>query len=75
MQAELARPTQFEDAAALVDEDGVAEAVLCGPDPQPIVRAVQRFAAAGFTRVYVHQVGPDQKGFVAFWCSEVRPQL
>ena len=75
MHAELARPSQFEDAAALVDEDGVAEAVLCGPDPQPIVRAVQRFAAAGFTRVYVHQVGPDQEGFVAFWCSEVRPQL
>jgi G6PDH family F420-dependent oxidoreductase len=72
---ELARPTQFEDAATLVDEDAVAEAVLCGPDPEPIARAVQRFAAAGFTRVYVHQVGLDQKGFLAFWASEVRPGL
>ncbi len=73
--ADLARPTQFEDAVALVDEDDVAQAVICGPDPEPMVRAVQRFAAAGFTRVYVHQVGSDQKGFLAFWCSEVRPQL
>jgi coenzyme F420-dependent glucose-6-phosphate dehydrogenase len=72
---ELARPVQFEDVAALVDEDAVADAVICGPDPEPMARAVQRFAAAGFTRVYVHQVGPDQKGFVTFWSSEVRPRL
>ena len=75
MLADLARPAQFEDAAALVDEGDVAQAVLCGPDPEPMARAVQRFAAAGFTRVYVHQVGSDQKGFLAFWCSEVRPYL
>jgi hypothetical protein len=34
-----------------------------------------RFAAAGFSRVYVHQVGPDQAGFLRFWEHEVRPLL
>ncbi|MFL6204101.1 MAG: TIGR03557 family F420-dependent LLM class oxidoreductase [Acidimicrobiales bacterium] len=73
--AEVARPAQLADATGLVDESAVARAVVCGPDPEPMARAVQRFAAAGFTRVYVHQVGPDQKGFLSFWSAEVRPFL
>ncbi len=73
--SELPRPSQFEDAAELVDEGAVAKAVVCGPNPEDAARAVQRFAAAGFTRVYVHQVGPDQAGFMRFWSSAVRPRL
>jgi coenzyme F420-dependent glucose-6-phosphate dehydrogenase len=72
---ELARPTQFEDLAELVDEERVASTVVCGPDPEPMARAVQRFAAAGFTRVYVHQAGADQKDFMGWWTTEVRPLL
>jgi G6PDH family F420-dependent oxidoreductase len=73
--SELARPSQLEDAATLVDDAALAEAVVCGPDPEKAARAVQRFAAAGFTRVYVHQVGPDQAGFMRFWSGAVRPLL
>jgi coenzyme F420-dependent glucose-6-phosphate dehydrogenase len=73
--AELTRPAQFEDAAQLVDEADVAKTVICGPEPEEMARAVQRFAAAGFTRVYVHQVGPDQVGFMRFWSSDVLPLL
>jgi G6PDH family F420-dependent oxidoreductase len=72
---ELPRPSQFEAAAELVDDAAVAKAVICGPDPEEPARAVQRFAAAGFTRVYVHQVGPDQAGFMRFWSDAVRPLL
>ncbi len=72
---ELSRPKQFEDAATLLSEDDVANAVICGPDAEGMAQAVQRFAAAGFTRVYVHQVGPDQAGFLRFWAESVRPLL
>jgi G6PDH family F420-dependent oxidoreductase len=69
--AELSRPRQFADVAELVSEDAVARSVVCGPDPEAIALAVLRFAAAGFTRVYVHQVGPDQKGFLDLWSKEL----
>jgi hypothetical protein len=36
---------------------------------------VLRCAAVGASRVYVHQVGPDQEGFLSFWAREVRPRL
>jgi rhodanese-related sulfurtransferase len=58
--------------AGMVDEAG---AVPCGPDPEPIVREVLRFAAAGFDRVYVHQIGPDQEGFLRYWSKEIAPLL
>jgi G6PDH family F420-dependent oxidoreductase len=71
--SELARPKQMADVAELVTEDQVAEQVLCGPDPEAIARAVLRFAAAGCTRVYLHQVGPDQAGFLRAWETSIRP--
>ena len=72
---ELARPAHLAAAAAQVTGEQVAEQVLCGPDPEPVVTAVLRFAAAGFTRVYLHQVGPDQAGFLRFCERELRPAL
>jgi G6PDH family F420-dependent oxidoreductase len=75
LTTELERPEDFASLAAMVTEDDVAEAVVCGPDPEVHVRAVTRFGAAGYDRVYVHQVGPDQAGFVEFWTREVAPAL
>jgi len=36
---------------------------------------VQEFDDAGFTHVYLQQVGPDQAGFLGFWEGELRPAL
>ena len=38
----------------------------CGPDPAPIRDIIDRYAQAGYTHVYLHQVGPDQQGFIDF---------
>jgi coenzyme F420-dependent glucose-6-phosphate dehydrogenase len=71
--AEIARPSQLADVAELVTEDQVAEQVVCGSDPEAVARAVLRFAAAGCSRVYLHQVGPDQRGFLDAWEKSIRP--
>jgi len=33
------------------------------------------YAEAGFDHVCIHQVGPDQEGFLRFYAREVLPQL
>jgi G6PDH family F420-dependent oxidoreductase len=71
----LPTPTHFEQAAELVTEDDVAEAMVLGPDAQDHVDRVEAFADAGFDHVYVHQVGPDQEGFLRFYESEVLPSF
>jgi hypothetical protein len=52
----------------------VAEAVVCGPDPDRHREAIDEFEQAGFDHVYVHQVGPDQDGFIRFYEREILPE-
>jgi coenzyme F420-dependent glucose-6-phosphate dehydrogenase len=72
---ELSLPSHFEAAAELVTEDAVAAEVTCGPDPIRHVDAIRRYARAGYDHVCVHQVGPDQTGFMQFYAREVLPKL
>jgi G6PDH family F420-dependent oxidoreductase len=74
LSQELPLPSHFEEAAAMVTEDDVAESVVCGPDLDAHLEAVEAFAMAGFDHVYVHQVGPDQAGFLDFYEREVLPE-
>ena len=73
--SELALPTEFAAAARAVDEDAVAEQVVCGPDPERYAKAVHHFVGAGFTTIYLHQVGPDQQGFLEFAKGELLPRF
>ncbi|MBX6342447.1 MAG: LLM class flavin-dependent oxidoreductase, partial [Thermomicrobiaceae bacterium] len=72
---ELALPQYFEQAVATLREEDVAKVVTCGPDPERHVAAIQKFVDAGYDHVFVHQVGPDQEGFFAFYEREVLPRF
>jgi coenzyme F420-dependent glucose-6-phosphate dehydrogenase len=72
---ELPLPAHFEEAAELVGEDDVGESIVCGPDPQRHVAAIEEYVEAGYDHVYVHQVGPEQEGFFEFYRREILPKL
>jgi len=72
---ELASPAHFEELAKSVTEDQVAELVPCGPDVERHVEKITGYLDAGFDQVYVHQVGPDQAGFIKFAEGELLPAL
>jgi G6PDH family F420-dependent oxidoreductase len=65
----------LEQAASLVTPEMVASSVSCGPDPEPVVDVVRRARGMGIDHVYLHQVGPDQEGFLGFWDRELRHRL
>jgi G6PDH family F420-dependent oxidoreductase len=73
--AELTRPADVAEACTLVDARRAAAGVVTGPDPDDYLVALARFAAAGFTRVYVHQIGPDQRGWFELWQRHLAPAL
>jgi coenzyme F420-dependent glucose-6-phosphate dehydrogenase len=75
LSQELPLPRHFEQAAEMVTAEDVAEQVVCGPDAEAHVAKVKEFAEAGFDHVYVHQVGPDQEGFIDFYASEIIPAV
>jgi len=75
LSVELPLPKHFEEASASLEEADVAESLICGPDPERHIAAIKEFADAGFDHVYVHQVGPDQEGFLRFYAREVLPRF
>jgi coenzyme F420-dependent glucose-6-phosphate dehydrogenase len=68
---ELPLPAHFEEAAETLDEEDIAESVVCGPDPERHRAAIEEYVDAGYDHVYVHQIGPDQEGFLEFYEREV----
>jgi coenzyme F420-dependent glucose-6-phosphate dehydrogenase len=72
---ELALPGDFEDLAKSVDEEAIAAAIPCGPHKTAILEAIGKYVDAGYDHVYLHQVGPDQEGFLDFAARELLPEL
>ncbi|HRE25912.1 MAG TPA: TIGR03557 family F420-dependent LLM class oxidoreductase [Anaerolineales bacterium] len=70
---ELPLPEHYDALTAGVTDEAIGQAVVCGPDPEKHLAGIRRFAAAGFTHVYLHQVGPDQEGFFEFYRREILP--
>ena len=68
---ELPAPAHFEQAAEMVSEDDVAKVVACGPDPDAHLEVINKFAEAGYEKLVIHQIGPDQESFFDFYAKEI----
>ena len=75
LSQELALPAHFEAAAGMVEPDDLAEAMPLGPDPDRYLDQIKAFEDAGFDHVYIHQVGPDQEGFIEFAQRALLPKI
>jgi G6PDH family F420-dependent oxidoreductase len=72
---ELPNPKHYEQLARIVTEDMIAERIVCGPDIDRHVEAIQAYVDAGYDHVYVHQIGPDQEGFLEAYARDVLPRF
>src|SRR5436190_237305 len=68
-------PAHFEQLAKIVTEDMIAERIVCGPDIDRHVERIQAYVDAGYDHVYIHQVGPDQEGFLEAYARDVLPRF
>ncbi|MUV60476.1 TIGR03557 family F420-dependent LLM class oxidoreductase [Halobacterium sp. CBA1126] len=75
LASQLPTTAHFEQACELVSREDVADALVTGPDPADHVAAIEDAVDAGYDRVYVHQVGPNQEGFFEFYEEEVLPAV
>lgn len=72
---ELRTTAHFDQAAAVVTEEMVADGIPTGPDPEPYAAHLASFLEAGYDEVYLHDIGEDQEGFLRFLVDEVLPRL
>jgi coenzyme F420-dependent glucose-6-phosphate dehydrogenase len=68
-------PAHFQQAAKMVREEDVAQQIVCGPHPEPYIEDLRKYEDAGFSHVFIHQIGPDQEGFFRFFEQALLPQL
>ena len=76
LSQELALPSWFQQASALVTEDLVRESPTPkGPDVDEHVKAISAYLDAGFDEVYVGQIGGRFDGFFRTYADDVLPEL
>jgi G6PDH family F420-dependent oxidoreductase len=76
VNAELPGPAGFAGASQFVTKDDIAESIPCGPDLEPIEKAVREFEDAGFTDVAMVQIGDEsQHDFLQVAEKELLPAL
>ncbi|WP_116995428.1 TIGR03557 family F420-dependent LLM class oxidoreductase [Desertimonas flava] len=72
---ELARPEHIEAAAQGLRPEAIERTVVCATGATPVVAAIDRFVAAGYDTVYLHQIGPDQARLAALAADELLPHF
>jgi coenzyme F420-dependent glucose-6-phosphate dehydrogenase len=72
---ELPLPNDFEQLVEDRSPDDLDGSLTLGPDPDDYLEAVAKYEQAGYTHTYLHQVGPDQDGFLRFAREELLPRL
>lgn len=72
---ELPTPAHFEQAVQLVKPNMLARHIVVGPDPARYLAKIDEFVQAGFDHVWIHQIGPDQEGFLRFAEQELLPHV
>jgi len=75
LHSDLPTPGHFEDVVDAMGEPKIPEDTILGPDPDPYLQAIRSMQENGYDHVYIHQVGPDQEGFLKFFEGELLPLL
>ncbi|HJU16099.1 MAG TPA: TIGR03557 family F420-dependent LLM class oxidoreductase [Stellaceae bacterium] len=75
VNAELPDTSAFAAATEPVSVDTVAGLVSCGPSPERHLEAIERYRKAGYDRLILVQIGPQQGAFLDFFTRELAPRL
>jgi coenzyme F420-dependent glucose-6-phosphate dehydrogenase len=63
---ELPLPKDFEQLVEGREADELEGTLVLGNDPAEFAEELRKYDEAGYTHVYVHQIGRDQDGFLDF---------
>src|SRR4051812_4814905 len=72
---ELPLPKDFEQLVGGRSADELEGKLVLGNDPEEYLEELKTYDSAGYTHVYIHQIGPDQNGFLKFAKSELLPRF
>ena len=68
---ELPLPSDFEQLVAGREPDDLEDTLVLGSDPDEYAAAIKEYEEAGYSHVYLHQIGSDQDAFLNFAKSQL----
>jgi coenzyme F420-dependent glucose-6-phosphate dehydrogenase len=74
-KGDIRSPYDFEQMARLVRPEDFEGRMLISEDPDAHRAEIQRFIDAGFTHVYLHNVGRNQREWIDTFARDVLPAL
>jgi coenzyme F420-dependent glucose-6-phosphate dehydrogenase len=74
-KADIRSPHDFAQMASLVRPEDFAGRMVVSSDPDRHRAAIQRFIDLGISRVYLHNVGRNQREWIDVFAREVLPAL
>jgi coenzyme F420-dependent glucose-6-phosphate dehydrogenase len=74
-KADIRSPFDFEQMAKLVRPEDFEGRMVISSDPDVHREHIQRFADLGFDRIYLHNVGRNQRDFVEVFGRDVLPKI
>lgn len=74
-KADIRSPHDFEQIARLVRPEDFEGRMVISADPDVHRAAIQRYVDLGFDRVYLHNVGRNQREWIEVFGREVLPKL
>jgi coenzyme F420-dependent glucose-6-phosphate dehydrogenase len=72
---ELPLPKDFEQLVEDRSPEELDDKLVLGNDADEFIEEIRKYEEVGYTHLYVHQIGPDQDGFLKFAKSELFPRL
>ena len=75
VMSELPNPVNFDAASQTVREEDVRGQFALGPDAEPYVESVKKYAEAGFDHIVLQNAGPDPDGFIDFFQKDLHDKL
>ena len=75
LNTELKLPQHYKNTASLITPDKASEKAPLGPDIEGILKSIQTYQDAGFDHIYIHNIGPNQLGFIKFAEKEILPKF
>ena len=74
-KGDIRSPFEFEQMAKLVRPEDFEGRMVISADPDEHLRALQRYADLGFDRIYLHNVGRNQREWIDVFSRDVLPRL
>jgi coenzyme F420-dependent glucose-6-phosphate dehydrogenase len=74
-RSDIRSPFEFEQLAKLVRPEDFEGRMLVSADPEEHRVQIQRYLDLGFDRVYLHNVGRNQREWIDVFASDVLPKL